>query len=114
MQYLEQRNKQLEDQKAIMELQNIREHHQAAQRRRVELTSLEKEINEDREANLEGVNMHLERLLNKVDKDFALLRHMDFHYRAQNISAKARIKSLKAKLRKATREAKEAKEQDRL
>jgi len=42
-----------------MELQNIREHCQAAQRRRVELTSLEQEINEDREANLERANMHL-------------------------------------------------------
>jgi len=43
-----------------------------------------------------------------------LLRHMEFHYRARNMSAKARIKSLKAKLRKATRREKEAKEQDRL
>ena len=82
MKYLEQRNKQLEDHQAIMELQNIREHHQAAQRRRVELTSSEQEINEDREANLERANMHLERLLNKADKDLALLRHMAFHYRA--------------------------------
>jgi len=93
-----------------MELQNIREHRQAAQRRRVELTSLEQEINEDWEANLERVNMHLERLLEKANKDHALLRHMAFHYRAQNMSAKARIKSLKAKLSKATKEAKEAKE----
>ena len=85
MKYLEQRNKQLE----IMELQNIREHRQAAQRRRVELTSLEQEINEDREANLERVNMHLERLLDKGDKDLALLRHMAFHYRARNMSTKA-------------------------
>ena len=66
----------------IMELQNIREHCQAAQRRRVELTSLEQEINEDREANLKRTNMHLERLLDKADKDLALLRHMAFHYRA--------------------------------
>jgi len=93
-----------------MELQNIREHRQAAQRRRVELTSLEQEINEDREANLKRANMHLERLLDKADKDLALLRHMDFHYRARNMSAKAQIKNLKAKLRKATRKAKEAKE----
>ena len=97
-----------------MELQNIRDHRQAAQRRRVELTSLEHEINEDREANLERVSMHLERLLDKADKDHSLLRHMAFHYRARNMSAKARIKSLKAKLSKATKEAKEAKEQDRL
>ena len=80
--YLEQRNKQLEDQQVIMELQNIREHRQAAQRRRVELTSLEQEINEDREANLERANMHLERVLEKADKDLVLLRHMAFHYRA--------------------------------
>ena len=67
MNYLEQRNKQLEDQQAIMELQNIREHRQAAQRRRVALTSLEQEINGDREANLERVNMNLERLLKKAN-----------------------------------------------
>ena len=97
-----------------MELQNIHEHRQAAQRRRVELTYLEQEINEDREANLERVNMHLERLLDKANKDLALLKHMAFHYRARNMSAKARIKSLKAKLRKATRKAKEAKEQDQI
>jgi len=97
-----------------MEFQNICEHHQATQRRRVELTSLEQEINEDREANLERVNMHLERLLDKADKELALLRHMEFHYRARNMSAKARMKSLKAKLRKATRREKEAKEKDRL
>jgi len=72
MKYLEHRNKQLEDQQVIMELQNIREHRQAAQRRRVELTSLEQEINEDREANLERVNMNLERLLDEADKDLSL------------------------------------------
>ena len=93
-----------------MELQNIREHRQAAQRRRVELTSLEQEINEDREANLESVNINFERLLEKADKDLVLLRHMAFHYRARNMSTKARIKSLKAKLRKAARRGKEAKE----
>jgi len=97
-----------------MELQNIREHCQVAQRRRVELTYLEQEINEDWEANLERVNMHLERLLDKVDKDLALLRHMASHYRARNMSAKARIKSLKAKLRKTTRREKEEKEKYRI
>lgn len=93
-----------------MELQNIHENRQAAQRRRVELTSLEQEINEDREANLERFSMHLERLLEKAEKDHALLRHMDFCYRARNMSAKARIKRLKAKSSKATKEEKEAKE----
>ena len=97
-----------------MELQNIHEHHQAAQRRRVELTSLEQEINEDREAHLESVNMHLERLLDKADQDLALLRHMAYRYRSRNMSARAQIRNLKTKLRKATRKAKEEKEQDRL
>ena len=72
-----------------MELQNIREHRQAVRRRRVELTSLEQEINEDREANLERVNMHLERLVDMVDKDHAFLRHMAFHYMVQNKVCKA-------------------------
>jgi len=75
---------------------------------------LEKEINEDQEANLERTNMHLKGLLDKADKDLALLRHMAFHYRARNMSAKAQIKSVKANLRKATRREKEAKEKDRL
>ena len=65
---------------------------QTAQWRRVELTSLEQEINEDREANLERVTMHLERLLDKADKDHALLRHMDFHYRVRTMVCKARIR----------------------
>jgi len=72
-----------------MELQNIHEHRQAAQRRRVELTSLEQEINEDRKANIKRTNMNLDRLLDKFDKDLALLRYMAFHYRAQNMSTKA-------------------------
>ena len=48
--YLGQRNKQLEYQQVIMELQNIWENRQAAQRRRVEFTSLKQEINTDRES----------------------------------------------------------------
>ena len=70
-----------------MELQNIREHWQVAQRRRVALTSLEQAINEDREANLERVNMHLERLLEKLDQYLSLLRHMAFCYKVRNMSA---------------------------
>jgi len=114
MKYLEQRNKELADQQAIMELQNIREHRQAAQRRRVELTSLEQEINEDQEANLKRVNMHLERLLDKAGKDRALLRYMAFHYMARNKVCKARIRNLKAKLRKAIKKQKRQRELDRL
>ena len=51
--YLEQINKQLEDQQTIKELQNIRENRQAAKRRKVKLTPLEQEINVDHESFLE-------------------------------------------------------------
>ena len=47
IQYLEQRNKQLEDQQVVMELRNIRQNRQSAQRRRIEFTSVEQEINAD-------------------------------------------------------------------
>ena len=83
-----------------MELQNIRENRQAAQRRRIELSSLEQEINDDQEYWLERINIHLERLLVKADRDKALLRHMAFHYMARNKVCKARIRNLKAKLRR--------------
>ena len=69
---------------------------------------------DDRESFLERVNMHLDNMLNKADKDNTLLRHMARHYRAQNLSLRARIRSLKAKLRKATKREKREKEKDRL
>lgn len=97
-----------------MELQNVSKNRQAAQRRRIELTSLEQEINDDRESNLERVNIHLKRLLDKTDKDHVLLRHMAFCYMAWNKVCKARIKNLKAKLKKAIRKQKRKKEHDRL
>lgn len=97
-----------------MELQNIRENQQAAQQRRIELTTLEQEINNDRESWLERINIHLERLLEKADRDKTILRWMVYHYRARNMSPKARIRSLKAKLSRATKRQKRQKEQDRL
>ena len=97
-----------------MELQNIRENRQAAQRRRIELTSLEQEINEDRESWLKRINIHLERLLDKADRDKTLLRDMVFHYRAGHMSSKARIRNLKEKLKKATKKKKRQKEHDQL
>ena len=97
-----------------MELQNIHENRQAAQRRRIELTSLEQENNDDQESWLERINIHLERLLEKADRDKALLIHMAFHYRAHNMSSKARIRSLKEKLKKATKKQNRQKEHDRL
>jgi len=101
--YLEQRNKQLEDQHAIIELQNIRENRQAAQHREIEFTSLERQVNEDREANLERVNIYLEERLKKEIRDNALLKHMAMHYKTQNLVCKARIRNPKAKLKKAVK-----------
>ena len=63
--YLEQRKKQLEYLQTIMELQNIRENRQAAKRSQTEMTSIEQEIEADRETWLERVNIHLEKLLEK-------------------------------------------------
>jgi len=74
----------------------------------VEFTSLEKEINADRESWLERVNIHLKGLLDKADIDNAFLRHMAFHYMARNKVCKARIRNLKVKL-KNNKEAKAAK-----
>jgi len=104
----------LEAQHVIMELQNIREDRLTAQQRRIEFTSLEQQVMDDRESGLERVNMHFEKMLKKADKDNTLLRHMAHHYRARNLSLRARKRSLKAKLRKATKRAKREKEQDRL
>ena len=104
---LKQRNKQLEDQQAIMEFQNIRENCQAAQRRRVELTSLEQEVNADRESWLERVNIHLERRLEKAMNDKNMLRNMAYHYFSRNMVCQARIGSLKAILKRASRRQKE-------
>ena len=80
--YLEQRNKQLEDQQTIMELQSIRENQQAVQQRGIELTTLEQEINNDRESWLDRVNLHLEKNMEKENRDKAILRRMACHYRA--------------------------------
>lgn len=98
----------------IIELQNIRENCQAAQHREIEFTSLEQQVNEDREANLERVNIYLEERLKKANRDNALLKHMAMHYKARNLVFKARIRSLKAKLKKAVKKQKRQKELDRL
>ena len=50
---------------------------------------MEQEINDDQESWLKRVNIHIERLLDKADRNKALLRHMAFHYMAQNKVCKA-------------------------
>ena len=91
--YLEQRNKQLEDQQTIIELQNIHENWQAAKRSQIEMTSIEQEIEVDHETWLERVNIHLEKLLEKANKENNMLRHMANHYWARNHVARHESRS---------------------
>ena len=68
---------------------------------------MEQEINDDRESNLERVNIQLERLLDKADKDLAFLRHMAFHgatYEFQGTN-----KESEGEIKEGDKEAKEAK-----
>ena len=75
------------------------------------MTSIEQEIEADHKSWLERVNIHLENLLEKAKKEKNMLRHMANHYWARNHVCKARIKILKAKLKKAS---KRRKRHDRL
>ena len=83
-----------------MEFQNICENRQAAQRSQIEMTPIEREIEADRETWIERVNIHLEKLLEKENVEKNMLRHMKNHYWAQNHVCKARIKILKARLKR--------------
>jgi len=69
---------------------------------------------EDWEYVLEKVKIQLEKLLDKANREKVMLRCMNHHYMARNMSSKARIKSLKAKLRKVTKRRKRQKEKDQL
>ena len=60
---------------------------------------------------MERVNIHLEKLLDKANKEKKMLRHMYYQYLARNKICTTRISSLKAKLKRAL-EAK--REQDKL
>jgi len=75
------------------------------------LTPLEQEIEVDRESWLERENMHLEKMVEKANKEKKMLRRMAYHYLARNKFCKARIRTLRAKFRKTLRR---KKEQDKL
>ena len=75
------------------------------------MTPLKQAIDADRESWLERINIHLEKLLEKEKKEKNMLRHMANHYWARNHVCKARIKILKAKLKKVS---KRRKRHDRL
>ena len=80
-------------------------------KRKIKLTSIEQEIQADRESWLEIVNIHVEKLLDKANKEKKILHHMAYHYLARNKICKTRIRSLKAKLKRTLRS---KKEQDKL
>jgi len=60
---------------------------------------------------LERENIDLEKILEKVNREKNMLRHMAHHYLARNKVCKARIRNMKVKLKKASQR---RKEQDRL
>ena len=92
--YLEKRNEQLEDQHTFMELQRIREDRELARKRPGDMTPFE------RETCLMRVNIHLEKLLVKANREKYMLIHMKNHYWAHTHVFRARMKILKARLRK--------------
>lgn len=93
--YLEQRNKQLEDEHTLDELRRIREDRNLARKRPGDLTPIEQG------SMLIQVNTHLEKLLAKANKDKDMLRHMKNHYWARMHVCKAKMKVPKARLAKA-------------
>lgn len=101
--FLEQENNQLIEKQAIMEMQMIRANRQMEKKRKMKLTSLEQEIENDRESWLERVNIHLEKMLEKANKEKKILHHMAYHYLTQNKICNTRVKRLKAKLKRALR-----------
>jgi len=64
----------------------------------ITLTPIEKGIEGDREIWLERINLHLEKLLQKANKDNQIIRHMAYHYRTQNKICNMRVKQMKASL----------------
>ena len=75
------------------------------------MTPIEKEIEDDRGTWLERVKFHLEKLLQKANRDNHMIRHMAYHYRTRNNICNMGVKKMKTKLRRAL---KGKKEEDRL
>ena len=57
------------------------------------------EIEQDKEIWLDKVNVHLENILKKAERDNKLQRHMARHYFTRNQIAKVRVKNLRKKLK---------------
>ena len=56
-------------------------------------------IEKDKELWLDRVNIHLEKLLKKAERDNNFHRHMARHYFTRNQIAKVRVKNLRKKLK---------------
>ena len=90
--YLEQCNKQLEDEHTLYELRRIREDRQLARKRPGDMRPA------DQDSVLTHVNIHLEKFLAKDNRDKDMLRHMKYHYWARMHVCKAKMKILKRRL----------------
>ena len=93
--YLEQRNKQLEDEKELDELWRIRSDRVINRRMPGDL------LPKERESMLIRVNAHLQRLLEKANQDKRLLRNMKNHYWARMHVCKAKMKIFQRRLSEA-------------
>ena len=93
--YLEQRNKQLEEEKVLDELWRIRSDRTLNRRRPGDL------LPKERESMLIRVNAHLEKLLAKANQDKRLLRNMKNHYWARMHVCKAKMKMFQRRLTEA-------------
>jgi len=67
--YLEQENMQLSDKPFLMELEMLKVKRQSGEEAQVTLTPIEQETEDDRETWLERVKLHLEKLLQKANRD---------------------------------------------
>ena len=95
--YMEQRNKQLEEEKALDELWRIRSDRVLNRRRPGD------PLPADRESMLIQENAHLERLLAKASQEKQLLRNMKNHYWARMHVCKAKMKMFQRRLFEALR-----------
>ena len=70
----------------------IKENRQRVKKEKGKMTSIEKEIENDQETWLERVKIHLEKLLEKANKEKKVLCHMAYHYLTQNKICNSRVK----------------------
>ena len=85
----------------------IKENRQKEKKAKVKMTSIEQEFENEWETWLERVNIHLEKLLEKANRDKKMLSHMAYHYMTRNKICNIRMRKLKERLRKALRSKKE-------